>query len=112
MQPDLNRFTAKLAAGQNGALPDGTHRCTLIEVRQVKKGTRWQLIARTEGGRVVTKMLPRNAEPDAWLPLLGKHVSVKVWRRQGGVVSTSFSMLPGAVFSDGKTTLNQDGEIV
>lgn len=103
----LERFTQQLAAAGAGALPDGEHIGTVVEIRPTKAGG-CNVFVETAGGRR-TRHFMREWGEDTFA--LGETVTLKVWRRQGGLLSTSLRSGAGVVFANDETSLTTHGEL-
>jgi hypothetical protein len=107
----LDEFTSKLAAAGKGALPDGEYLVTVIEVKTYDSG-KFQVFAKTDGGRTVRKMYSAKQDPGPWIALLDQRVKAKVFRDPQGHQRTHFSPCDGTVAAFGGKRLTVEGEIL
>jgi hypothetical protein len=107
----IEEFQSKLAAAGKGALPDGEYLVTVIEVKTYDSG-KFQVFAKTDGGRTVRKMYTAKQDPEPWIALLDQRVKAKVFRDPQGHQRTHFSPCDGTVAAFGGKRLTVEGEVV
>jgi hypothetical protein len=107
----IEEFQSKLAAAGKGALPDGEYLVTVIEVKTYESG-KFQVFAKTDGGRTVRKMYTAKQDPEPWIALLDQRVKAKVFRDPQGHQRTHFSPCDGTVAAFGGKRLTVEGEVV